>query len=364
VRLIIGKVLSFFRSTLLALILLITILISCVVGTAVLPDEVGRVAVFSSLWFNSLLVLLVLNVAFCFFSRVRLKGWNLVSTGMIIFHLSFVSMFAGIIIDSLFYYRGILRLTEGETMALKDPNAYDEEYWGRFFKHEWIHGVITFHKLHTEYREANLNKGVANEISVVGDRHVKGVIYPTRHLDFNDFRFYRNKDGFAPLFVLYDRNGRELYGAFVALQSFEVKKGVFLYSTGTKQGGPGSAEFPQIPGMPPLFKIQFIYHLPKLKSGDNSASFKVWDYDKARENGEGRLLYEGTAPMGERVSFGDYSLSMNEARYWASIDVLYNPGQPIVMASLWLGLSGMVMTFIGRLRRRRNYSTITDQLSG
>lgn len=272
---------------------------------------------------------------------------------MVIFHLSFVAIFAGVIVDSLFFYRGALRLTEGESIEMVDPNAYDEEYWGRFFNHQRMRGVVTFHKLHTQHKEGNVNKGVANEISIVdGDRHAKGIIYPTRHLAFNGFKFFRNKDGFAPLLVLYDRHGKEIYGAYTSLQSFEQKDKSLLYVTGTKQGGPGSMDFPQIQNMPPLFKIQFTYHLPKLKDGIKNASFKVWEYDKDKKNGQGRLVFEGTAPLGEKVVFGDYALSMKELRYWASMDMLYNPGLPLIFTSLWIGFGGIILTTVARLIKR------------
>jgi len=235
---------------------------------------------------------------------------------------------------------------------MEDPNAFDEEYWGRFFSHAAMRGTVTLHKLHTEYKEGGLNKGVANEISIVdGDRIARGVIFPTRHLAFNGYKFFRDTDGFAPLFILYDRRGREIYGAYTALQSFQQQDKSFLYSTGSRKDGPGSAEFPQISGMPPLFKIQFTYHLPKLESEIKKASFKVWEYDKDKKNGQGRLVCEGTAALGEKVYFGDYALSMADVRYWARMDVLYNPGQPIILASLWVGLGGLIMTTIGRAIR-------------
>jgi hypothetical protein len=63
-------------------------------------------------------------------------------------------------------------------------------------------------------------------------------------------------------------------------------------------------------------------------------------------------LYEGTAVKGEKVNFGDYSLAMQEIRYWASTDVIYNPGQPIVLGSLLTGLAGMSLSMLGRMRRQ------------
>ncbi len=348
------KVFDFFRSRALALTLMLTLLLVCFIATTFLSGELAQRAVFTSLWFNALLVLLVLNVACCFFSRIQRRGWNLISTGMIIFHLSFVAIFAGTIVSSLFHYGGALRLTEGETIGLGDPNAYDKEWWGRFFNHKWMRGDVTFHKHLINYGVDGKNKGIAHEISIVdGAQEVRGVIYPTHSLKFNGFKFYFNTDGFAPLFVLYDRNGRELYGAYVPMQSFELVNDTILYTTGTKEGGPGGMDFPQIPGMPPLFRIQFTYDLPKSTKDIHNASFKIWEYNKEDHNGLRRLVFEGTAPMGGKVTFGDYALSMQEIRYWASMDVLYDPGLPVVLTSLWICFGGILLTTVARLVRKK-----------
>lgn len=351
---ILQKIFEALRSKLLALALMLLILVVITIATVFLQDQIAHQLVFSSLWFNGLLVLLVLNTACCFFSRIHLRGWTLVSTGMIIFHLSFVAMFAGIIIDSLFHFKGSLRLTEGESIGMANPTGYDQIIAGRFFKQSWLRGDVNFLKMHTDYKVGNEKKGPACEISVVeGARLVSAVIYPTHHLEFNGFKFFRDKEGYAPLFMISDRNGKELYGGYVSLQSFQQKDGTYIYTTGTKQYGPGSADFPQIQNVPQLFKIQFTYHPPQLEKGVAEASFRVWEYDKGKNGGQGRLVFEGAAPLGEKVVFGDYGLSMKEVRYWASMDVLYNPGQPIVLVSFWTALAGLAISMFGRLYRRK-----------
>lgn len=349
---ILKKIFDFFRSKYLALGLMVVILVTILVGTVFLSEPVAQKFVFKALWFNALLVLLVLNTACCFFSRIHRRSWTLVSSGMILFHLSFVAMFAGIFVNNLFYFNGSLRLTEGETIGLGEPIGYDQVELGRFFKQSWLRGVVTLHKLHTDYRDGQEKKGAACEISVVdGTRSVTGVVYPTHHLMFNGFKFFRDKEGFAPLFMLSDRSGKELYGAYVSLQSFKQKDGTFIHTTGTKQEGPGSADFPQIPDITQLYKIQFTYHPPKLEKGISEASFKVWEFDQRKEYGQGLLIYEGTAPLGDKVSFGDHALSMKDVRYWASMDVLYNPGQPLVLASFWVGFAGLVLTAVARFKK-------------
>lgn len=62
-------------------------------------------------------------------------------------------------------------------------------------------------------------------------------------------------------------------------------------------------------------------------------------------------LAMGTVPVGKLFSAGEYSLSVREIRYWVTMRVTYEPGQPIVLASFWVGLSGMIITFFGRMMK-------------
>jgi hypothetical protein len=81
------------------------------------------------------------------------------------------------------------------------------------------------------------------------------------------------------------------------------------------------------------------------RSGD--ASFKVWPYSKS----ETLPIAEIKVPVGEKIRVGDHQLSVKEIRYWVGMDVRYDPGQPVVLASLWVALGGMIITFIGRMQR-------------
>lgn len=137
-----NKLFSFLRSSKLALVLLILILISCFVGVTLLPAPVSRVVIFSSLWFNSLLVLLVINIIFCFFGKIWRRKITIISSGLIIFHLSFILLFAGIVYDSLFYFRGAIRLTEGEILPSGDRRSYDYYDQGCFFSFAKLEGEI------------------------------------------------------------------------------------------------------------------------------------------------------------------------------------------------------------------------------
>lgn len=110
------KIFDFLASSKLAMFLLIAILVCCVTGVTVYRGQQAGELIFSTLWFNGLLVLLVVNVACCFFGRIWYRKLTIISFGMILFHISFVAMFAGIIYNSLFFFEGSIRLTEGETL--------------------------------------------------------------------------------------------------------------------------------------------------------------------------------------------------------------------------------------------------------
>jgi len=353
---ILNKLFGFFRSSKLALVLLILILISCFVGVTLLPAPVSRVVIFSSLWFNLLLVLLVLNIVFCFFGRIWRRKINLISFGLIIFHLSFILLFTGIVYDSLFFFRGSIRLTEGEALSIAEPQSYDRAQWGRFFNHEAkLKGQIYFHKLHPFFKVNGATKGVANEISI-GDeinREKTSFIYVTHPLKHKGFRYYCDKDGFSLLFILWDREGRELYGAYFPLQSIKQKDKTYRYTSGTAKG-PGSFNFPQDPQLSPVFRLQTTYYPDPKKERDGEVFFQVWQPSHRPTTGGEKELFKGKAVLGERVKVGDYFLSMKEVRYWSSMDVYYNPGLLLILTSLWIGLGGIALTTIARLARKKD----------
>lgn len=345
------KIYKFLSSVKLAMALLVTILACCVIGVTIFRGERAWTLIFNTLWFNAMLVLLVVNVGFAFFGRIWGRKLTLTSFGMILFHLSFVAILGGVVYNSLFYFRGTIRLTEGETLPNAVPQSYDVISKGPFFDYSRLKGETTLLRMHTKYEIEGKDKRAAYEIAVgEGILKKKGVIYITQHLDYRGFRYFPDQEGYSLLIVLYDKMGRELYGAHVPLQSFRQKDETYLYATGTKTA-PATLPFPQDPAKP-LFDLQLTYHPTPIKERAGDASFEAWTHNRVRTEGE-RPLSEGRAAIGERFSVGDYSFSAKEVRYWVRISVSYEPGLPVVMASLWMGFGGMVITFIGRMRKSR-----------
>lgn len=361
------KIHELLTSVRLALALLVIILACCVVGVTVVRGARAGQLIFATLWFNGLLVLLVMNVGFCFFGRIWGRKVTLISFGMILFHLSFIAMFAGIIYNSMFYFRGLMRITEGETLTNNDLLSYDQVDTGRFFDLAKIKGKTTLIKMHRDYNIDRQNKRAAYEIEVGEGRFKKqGIIYITKKLVYNGFQYFNDREGYSLLIMYYDRFGRELYGAHVPLQSLKQtspqrpdakplqsmkqEDESFLYTTGTKEG-PGSFPYPQEP-LEPEYALQVTYVPTQLKERAGDAVFKVWPFQHEPPEPGVKPIAEGKVRIGERFKVDDHYLSVAEVRYWVMMSVRHEPGKPIVLTSLWVGLAGLIITFIGRMVKR------------
>lgn len=391
-------------SSKLAMFLLIAILLSCLSGGVFFKDETARQVIYGSLWFNGLLVLLVINVACCFFGRIWGRKVTIISFGMILFHLSFVVMFLAIVINSLFGFEGVLKMTEGETVSNRDAQFYDDVNRGLFFSYSWLKGEMSLLKVHRGFMVDGGEKNIAYDISVqqAGAREKKGTIYINNKFDYNNVEYFRDREGYSILVVLNDKQGNELYGTHIPLQSIKQKNGTYIYTTGTKKG-PALFNFPPEDGKS-HFGLQFDYLIDPFKDRAGKVKFHIWPLadqsgghgpnqaaDKSshadlpahnmdnkadspsstndmhaqnagNHDATGSLsgmqpmmnkLAEGTVAINEKFTFGEYQLSPREVRYWVGMKVLYSPGKPVVLVSLWVGLSGLIITAIGRFKKAK-----------
>jgi cytochrome c biogenesis protein ResB len=396
---------DFLASARLAMALLVSILISCLCGATLYGAQQAAEKIFGTLWFNGLLVLLVVNTACCFFGRMWGRRVTVISFGMILFHLSFVAMFLAIVGNSLFYFDGVLRLTEGETLSNRDPKSYDTVRHGLLFNFSRMKNETSLLKVHRGYKVDGEEKNIAYDIEMAerGATAKRGTIYINNKYVYDDVEYFRDREGYSVLIILNDQRGNELFGAHFPLQSFKQKDDSHVYSSGT-MAGPGTFSFPPDDRGKPLLSLQIEYSPDSRKDRDGRVRFQVWP--AAMKGGEHRitsqagasphganstlaarspaanaamestgehamnsqnheaaggstdkhaqkLLGEGTTQIGEKFVFGEYQLSVPEVRYWVAMNVRYHPGKPYVLASLCCGLAGIIITTIGRIIRGR-----------
>lgn len=351
------KIYDFFASAKLAMALLLIILGCCISGVTVVRGEQAWRLIFNTLWFNGILVLLVINVACCFFGRIWRRRITVISLGMILFHLSFVSILCGIIYNSLFYFRGNIRLTEGEVLTSGDPQSYDRIDKGRYFSFSRLKGETSLVNMHTGYKIDGDDKRAAYEVAVgeEGNR-TQGIIYVTHKLSHNGFDYFNDKEGYSLFVMLSDMQGKDLYGAHIPLQSIQQQDKSYLYATGHNENGvikPSTTPFPA-PPQKTLFAMQLAYKPSKLDERGGEALFDLYSLDEKGKPRNELPFASGKVPVGGgSFAAGEYALKAKEVRYWVGMLVRYEPGKPIVLTSLWVGLAGMIITTLGRMFRRR-----------
>ncbi|MBU5615182.1 cytochrome c biogenesis protein ResB [Geomonas azotofigens] len=346
------KIYDFLASAKLAMALLVAILACCLIGVTLFRGPRSGEMIFDTMWFNGLLVLLIVNVACCFFGRIWGRRVTLISFGMILFHLSFVAMFIGIIYNSLFFFRGSMRLTEGETVQNGERSSYDGVAMGRFFNVMWLKGETTLNAMHLGYKLDGVDKKKAYDITVgEGEAKKQEVIYLTKNLNYRGFKFFPDQEGFSILTVLYDKQDKELYGAYLPLQSLQHADKSSFFTTGTRNG-PGSIAFPYAPEKP-LFDLQVAYRPDPAQPKSGTALFLVKPLGTPLSMPDQQTFEKSQTPIGAMYDAGEYRLSPREVRYWVSMRVSYEPGQIIVLSSLWVGLFGMILTTLGRIMKGR-----------
>jgi len=347
---------GFFASAKLAIALLIIILLCCLAGVTVWRGTESLQFIFKTLWFNALLVLLVINVACCFFGRIWGRRVTVISFGMILFHLSFVVMLLAVVYNSLFYFRGIMRITEGEVLANSDPLNYEDNFdKGRYFSYSRLSWETSLVKMHTEYTVDGENKRAAYQIEIRDNGNkTDGIVYITHKFTYKGVDYFNEKEGYSLLMLLADKSGKELYGAHIPLQSYKQGDG-FDYFTGYRENGVLKKDVIPFPSIPekPLFALRTDYMPSKLQERGGSLQYLLFPLDKDGLPQRDTVLAKGNAAIGEQFTAGDYRLTAKEVRYWVGMLVRYEPGKPVVLTSLWAALAGMIITTIGRMLKRK-----------
>lgn len=335
----------------LALALLIAILGCCLAGVTVVRGARAWELIFSTLWFNGLLLLLAVSSAAAFFSRTWKRKLTMVQVGMILFHVSFAAMLGGIVFNMLFHFDGVLRLTEGETLPNGRLESYDTVEKGRFFDPSRLGGETTLFEMHWNYRVGGQRKGSGYEIGIDGGggSRTRAVIYVTEYLNHDGVRFFCAKEGYSVLLVMSGKDGAEIYGAHVPLQSFAQADGSYLYATGTSRGA-ATFPFPPPPDHPRA-SIFMSYRPNTVKERAGEVTFQI---PSADAHGASSPERKGRVAVGEAFDAGEFTLTPREVRYWVGMNVRYDPGLPVILASLCAGLGGMLLTFVGRIRQGRS----------
>jgi cytochrome c biogenesis protein ResB len=157
-----------------------------------------------------------------------------------------------------------------------------------------------------------------------GARHAAEINRPYK----DDETSYVIQDlGVAPLFVLYDKKGRELDGAYVKLDVLKGKQDAFFLS-GLK------------------FTAAFFSDHAVIEGVDTSRSEELRNpVFRLHIEKNGRFAGMSTIRPGQTVAFGEYRLALKEMRYWVRLYIIKEHGLGI----LYAGFAVAVIALIWRL---------------
>jgi hypothetical protein len=310
-----GSVLRFLASTELALFLFLGIAVVAIPGTLA-----EKSPLYSSPYFVSLLAAFGCNLALCTISRFRTIHW-----AVLVVHVGVLVVLLGSVVKSLGFVATV--------------NAYEKDVVTEFFRWDLERDLdlgfsVVVRKIHKEFYPMPIKIGVRKN----GLKDGLHILKTGESFSFSDG--YRVETG--PLEYL---NGN------ITLTVFRDNRRVGSYQTATK-----GSDFP--PGFPYTFEL-VAYQNPRPK--------KEW-LDLAILK-DGRVVAEGTSGINNPFVWNRYAiynpgnnLDKNGVPY-AGIQVVRDPGMPLVFSGLTIMGVGVVISSLRRLNGNRRKCSATAPLN-
>lgn len=286
----------------------------------------------------SLLVTLVLSITVCTFKRagavLRNGGGRAACArwGSLVFHMSFIVIFAGGAVSAWSRFEGVMVLTEGQRFS-----GSAEEYSA--IKRNPLPSpprtgfAVALERLSPPEGETTTYK--SEVIIEYGGRETRGTVRDFHALSHGGFTFHQKDHGFSPSFVLKDLAGRVVFDAYVALRSHHGPGEDVKYEDAFAIPGTGL----EVEGRlyPDMAVVNGRMATKSPRPENPVISLKVKE--------RGREIYRGSVRQGEEVRFGGYYLSFNGLRHWSSFRVVRDRGVPVVYA----GFGMCILGFLTRL---------------
>lgn len=313
---------------------------------ASLFSSTGGFRVFHSFPFFSVVVLLSVNTLTCTLLRLkRLIGAGTISIfrgldglrhiGFLVLHLSLLLLFLGGALSSTLGMDGILVLTE--TMSLTEQH---DSYV------KLVEGIFRQEK-HTGFtmQLVNVTEKIADDYPV---EQTTGLIFGDRghtiqnvEAGYNKPCRYKGIDitldtiGYAPEVEIFERGG-------LVMQRL-LQAPVILKTSGR---GPEARHRDFVADKLFYDRNQrlFLTVYPSSATVDNTPLLLVDLADKTRNSD-----YHTEIPLHGSGMAGEYLIYFRGLKRWASFRVMDDPGYPVVLTGLWLGLIGIVLRYIPEL---------------
>jgi len=360
-------------SSRLALALVALLIVLCIIG-AVLPQEsmynphdialwqqqhpfvtalfkpLGFFQTFNSIPFIIIIIILGINTLTCTLNHFGKRGGMacfkgpdaIKNMGFVLLHLSLILLFAGGAWSASARMDGFIVLTEGQGFKEEQGN-YIRLVEGPLRQKKHRGFLLTLQKVNVTYQQVKYPTEITAGITVgpTPQRMDAAEISINHPLSYEGVDFTLDQVGFSPRLVIRDRkNGRILINSFVALKTF--------------RNGPNREYRDFLPL--PIFKNRVIVTLyPAYRTMEGKIEKTGEEPENPIllieiEDNTGKVILTRHLPFNGKTGVGDYIFEFIGLRRSASFRVVEDPGYPLVLAAIWIGLIALILRYAPDLR--------------
>jgi hypothetical protein len=300
-------------------------------------DWLGLDSVYSTPFFFILIALLAVNLLlgnirrFRTLYRIEKTLFRLRYIGSIVFHLSLLTVMAGINGNYLLRYDGVLAPTEGQTVTDRAED-YLREFKGPLYSSDSNRFTLTLENLTINPKPDGFSADTAQvTISSDGEDARRVDLATGKPLVWEDIEFhYGHQTGYSPELLVADSTGKTLFRSFVRVAA-RREDGRLIHE-----------DFIDIPSA----DITVMFSFDPSEDGTLSPSCRL-----AVTRGSETLL-DSALISGETASADGLQFSVPRIRRWCYINAVQSPFLWLVFVGFWASLGGLALTLLARLSRK------------
>jgi len=310
----------------------------------------GFFHVFHSIPFLVIILLLAVNTLTCTVLYIRKEGGlsafrgtgGMRRTGFTVLHLCLIILFAGGFWSSAARMDGYTVLTEGQGIR-EERGSYVRLAQGPLRRRGHMGFLFLLQSVQVEYEQKYYPVAVTSHIEIHENRGkaAAAAIAVNRPFTYRGIDFTQDETGFSPRLIIRENSGGKLLvDSFVALKTF---------SRGNKR------EYRDFLPLP-FFKQKVIVTFYPDYTLENGRVRKSGEAPVnpllliETEEEEGTAVTRGHIPVNGSIEIEGVTITFAGFRRWSAFKVVDDPGYPLVMIALWLGIGAILLRYIPELR--------------
>jgi len=247
--------------------------------------------------------------------------------GSVIFHLSLLVIIAGITLNFLYKYEGVMALTEGQ-QAHDSPDEYFREFKGPLYKDDYGKFILRLDTLSRMSDPSDPSGIAAITLTPAPGNARTAAISPNHPYNWRGSEFHIGQNvGYSPEIQILDLGDSSLFRAFMR---------VAIVAEGDRQI---DRDFIQVPDLDMRLEIEII-------APDSTAP--TYRYPVVLQQNDS-AAWETILTPGDTAEFDNVKITIPRMRNWCYIGFVKSPYLGSVFFGFWAALSGMALGFLSRL---------------